>query len=63
MIFFRKQGWVNRISYLLFRNTYVLRNMVKFMNKDFIKAVRGEGESTSLNLGSKIYFPDCRRRD
>ena len=30
---------VNRISYLLFRNTYVLRNTVKFLNKDFIKAV------------------------
>ena len=44
MKLFQKQGGgVNRISYLLFRNTYVLRNTVKVLNKDFIKAVPGGG--------------------
>ena len=37
---------VNRISYLLFRYTYVLRNTVKFLNRDFIKAVQGGEEVT-----------------
>ena len=42
---FHKRGGagVNRISYLLFRNTYVLRNTVKFLNKDFIKLSTGGG--------------------
>ena len=32
---------VNRISYLLFRIIYVLRNTVKLLNRDFVKAVGG----------------------
>ena len=32
---------VNRISYLLFRTTYVPEIRSKILNKDFIKAVRG----------------------
>ena len=36
-------GGGNRISYLLFRNVYVLKNTVKVLNKDFIKSVRGGG--------------------
>ena len=34
---------INRISYILFRNIYVLRSAIKNQNKDFIKAVQGGG--------------------
>ena len=37
-LFYKRGGGVNRISYLLFRNMYVLRNKVKFLNKDFLKS-------------------------
>ena len=39
----RGRGGVNRISYLLFRTTYVPEIRSKILNKDFIKAVRGGG--------------------
>ena len=44
------ERWVNRISFLLFRNTYVLRNTVNILNKDFIKAVRGGGVTVLWNF-------------
>ena len=47
-----ERGGVNQISYLLFRNIYVLRNAVQFLNKDFIKAV--QGGSPFLKLFHKI---------
>ena len=44
MKLFHKRGeGVNRISYLLFRTTYVPEIRSKILNKDFIKAVRGGG--------------------
>ena len=47
-------GRVNRISYLLFRTVNVLRNTVKVLNKDFIKAVRGGGGHRFMKLFHKI---------
>ena len=49
-------GGVNRISYLLFRTVNVLRNTVKVLNKDFIKAVRGGGGRRFVKLFHKIQF-------
>ena len=57
MNFFRKrEGWVNRISHLLFRTVYVFRNTVKVLNKDFIKAVWGGGGSPFYETFHKIPF-------
>ena len=54
--FHKRGGGVNRISYLLFRTVNVLRNTVKVLNKDFIKAVRGGGGHRFMKLFHKIPF-------
>ena len=52
----------------LFRITYVLKNMVRFLNEDFIKAVGGDwGGHSFMKLFHKILFflldgfPDCAK--
>ena len=57
----RGGGGVNRISYFLFKSTYVPKNTVKFLNKDFIKAVRGGGGPVLGNFFKKfrIFLKEC----
>ena len=58
---FHKRGGVNRISYLLFRTTYVPEIRSKILNKDFIKAVRGGGAAVlwKVFIKFRIFLKEC----
>ena len=55
-LFHKRGGGFNRISYLLFRITHVLKNTVEVLNKDFIKAVRGGHRFMKLFIKFRFFW-------